>query len=160
MVRALDTAKANVGGSHGCWCQACTSARDSDDYTTNDLFHEEHRQADDRWSHAKVYSLRRGNRRRLLVTSANFSPAAWGREGRNGDITIENFELGVCVEQGCWPFENLEVFDNIESAATVSDLPNRGTALIAWAEAAWDGKRVNVSCRCESSESLRLSLIH
>ena len=73
----------------------------------------------------------------------------------NGDLTIENFELGVCVEQGGWPFENLEVFDNMKNAATVSDLPIRGTALIAWAEAAWDGKNVKVSCRCESSGNLK-----
>jgi hypothetical protein len=123
--------------------------------TANDLFHEEHRLGDDRWSHAKVYSLKRGNSRRLLVTSANFSPAAWGRGGRNGDLTIENFELGVCIEQGSWPFENLGVFDNTKNAATVSDLPIRGTALIAWAEAAWDGKNVRVSCRCEFSGNLR-----
>src|SRR5262249_43623277 len=72
-----------------------------------DCFHEDHRPADDRWSHAKVYSFKRGTSRRLLVTSANFSPAAWGRQKENGDLTIENFELGVCVEQAIWPFSNL-----------------------------------------------------
>lgn len=128
---------------------------DPDQDRANDPFHEEHRPRDDRWSHAKVYSLKRGNSRRLLVTSANFSPAAWGREGREGGLTIENFELGVCAGQGGWPFENLEVFDDMKSAATVSDLPNRGTALIAWAAASWDGKNVNVKCRCESNDSLK-----
>ena len=61
-----------------------------------------------------MYSLKRGNSRRLLVTSANFSPAAWGRESRDGGLTIENFELGVCVGQGAWPFEDLDVFDRYE----------------------------------------------
>jgi Tyrosyl-DNA phosphodiesterase len=128
---------------------------DPDQDRANDPFHEEHRSRDDRWSHAKVYSLKRGNSRRLLVTSANFSPAAWGREGRNGGLTIENFELGVCVEQGSRPFEDLEVFDDMKSAATVSDLPNRATAPIAWAAAAWDGKKVTVKCRCESNDNLK-----
>ena len=118
-------------------------------------FHEEHRPADDRWSHAKVYLLKRGNARRLLVTSANFSPAAWGREGAKGDLTIENFELGVSVEQGMWPFVDLEIFDDVENAATVAALPNRGNAPIAWAQAAWNGKDVNVKCRCASSETLK-----
>jgi hypothetical protein len=30
-----------------------------------------------------------------------------------------------------------------------------GTAPITWAEAAWDGKNVNVKCRCESNDSLK-----
>jgi hypothetical protein len=128
---------------------------DPDQYTANDLFHEEHRMADDRWSHAKVYSLKRGKSQRLLVTSANFSSAAWGREGLDGGLTMENFELGVCAGQGGWPFEDLDVFDNMKSAATVPHPPDRGTALIAWAEAAWDGKNVNVKCRCESSGILK-----
>ena len=46
--------------------------------------------------------------RRLLVTSANFSTAAWGRQNEDGKLTIENFELGVCVEQDAWPFDDLE----------------------------------------------------
>jgi Tyrosyl-DNA phosphodiesterase len=118
------------------------------------LFHEEQRPADDRWSHAKVYSLKRGNSRRLLVTSANFTPSAWGREGRNGELTIENFELGVCVEHGVWPFEALKVFEDGKSAATVSKLPSCGTALIAWAQAVWDGKKVRVDCRCNAGRGL------
>jgi len=128
---------------------------DPDQRKALDPFHEEHRPADDRWSHAKVYSLKRGNAHRLLVTSANFSPAAWGSGGRNGDLTIENFELGVCIERGIWPFENLETFDDVNSAVTVWDLPYRATALIVWAQAAWDGKNVNINCRCESSRELK-----
>jgi hypothetical protein len=119
-----------------------------------DLFHEQHRPADDRWSHAKLYAFRRGKSRRLLVTSANFSPAAWGRQNEDGGLTIENFELGVCVERAEWPFRGLEEFHSQEDAATVPELPGRGSALIMWARAVWDGSKVEVDCRCEASRDL------
>jgi hypothetical protein len=147
--------KTSLGVLTGAGARLLRLRHDPEQYNATDCFHEEHRPADDRWSHAKLYSLRRGNARRLLVTSANFSQAAWGSEGRNGDLTIENFEMGVCVEQGTWPFENVGMFGDVASAATVSDLPTRGTALIAWARAAWDGKNVNVNCRCESSGEIK-----
>lgn len=127
---------------------------ESDDPDGSDRFHDDHRHTDDRWSHAKVYGLRRGNSRRLLVTSANFSTAAWGSEGPNGDLTIENFELGVCLDGYAWPFEDLDAFDNPEDAATVSQQPSRGSAAITWAQADWDGKHVKIDCRCESAASL------
>ena len=128
--------------------------RDPDDKDATDLFHEEHRLPDDRWSHAKVYALQRGNSRRVLVTSANFSPAAWGAENRDGELMITNFELGVCVEQTGWPFADLEEFDNPKDAATVAIVPSRTSARIIWARAAWDGKRVEVECRCEGDRPL------
>jgi hypothetical protein len=126
------------------------------DSEATDLFHEEHRDVRDRWSHAKVYSFRRGNSRRLLVTSANFSPAAWGRQKDNGELTIDNFELGVCIEQAVWPlFDNLEPFERAHDAATVSELSGRGSAVILWARAVWDGKRIDVACRCEAKGDLK-----
>lgn len=120
-----------------------------------DLFHEEHRptHGDERWSHAKVYSFKRGTSRRLLVTSANFSPAAWGRQNDDGQLTIENFELGVCIEQATWPFDALEPLDSAQ-AATVPELPSRGSAFIMWARAVWDGNTVDVDCRCEADRGL------
>ncbi|MHB1422255.1 MAG: tyrosyl-DNA phosphodiesterase 1 [Gemmataceae bacterium] len=124
-----------------------------EDYVKTD-FHPEHRQVDPQWSHAKVYSLRRGASRRLLVTSANFSPAAWGWQNDNGELTIENFELGVCVEQGMWPFGNLKSFDSIQDAA-VSEAAPRGSTLILWARAVWDGKRIDVACRCDAKGDLK-----
>jgi hypothetical protein len=125
------------------------------DAAGTDRFHEGHRPtADDRWSHAKVYAFSRGTSRRLLVTSANFSPAAWGRQNEDGQLTIENFELGVCVEQAAWPFNDLDVFDCEQDAATVPELPSRGSALITWARAAWDGNRVDVECRCDAGRVL------
>lgn len=129
-----------------------------DDPRHTDLFHNKHRAADPRWSHAKLYGLRRGNSRRLLLTSANFSPAAWGREGNNGDLVIENFELGVCIEQAVWPFDDLGPLDATR-AATVTELPSRGSALIVWARAAWDGKTIVVECRCADAAKLKGSVL-
>lgn len=124
------------------------------DAKETDLFHEEHRPSDVRWSHAKLYSFRRGPSRRLLVTSANFSTAAWGVETNDGDLIIENFELGVCVTQGSWPFHDLEPFESNKDVATVSDMSCRGSALISWAQAAWDGKILRVECRCQPNRTL------
>src|SRR5688572_10487566 len=76
---------------------------------------------------------------RLLITSANFSPAAWGKPNREGELVIENFELGVCIEQAAWPLTALEPFADMTGVATISTLPPRGTALITWAQASWDG---------------------
>jgi hypothetical protein len=124
---------------------------ESDDYEGTDIFHEEHRPADDRWCHAKVYSFKRGTSRRLLVTSANFSTSAWGSESRDGELTIANFELGVCVEQAAWQrFEDLELFEDENDAATVSELSSHSEGFIPWAQAVWDGKHVFVDCRCNA----------
>lgn len=119
-----------------------------------DLFHEDHRVADDRWSHAKVYALRRGTSRRVIVTSANFSTAAWGCSTRDGELAIENFELGVCLEKGAWPFENLAAFENTRDVATVAEPPPRGTYNISWAQASWDGTKVTVDCRCKAGRDV------
>jgi hypothetical protein len=127
---------------------------DPGDPDETDLFHEEHRAADNRWSHAKVYYFKRGTSRRLLLTSANFSTAAWGRPNDDA-LTIENFELGVCIEQAVWPFEELTAFDSEEDVATVSKLPVCGSAFITWARASWDGNNVDVNCRCEASRELK-----
>ncbi len=119
-----------------------------------DPFHEEHRPEDDRWGHAKAYLLQRGTSRRVLVTSANFSPAAWGRRNGDGGLTIENFELGVCVEQAAWPFGELMAFDTGQNAATEPAQPTRDAALITWARAVWDGTRVDIDFRCEVGRQL------
>lgn len=135
-----------------CFLEAGVSilrlGRDPADPDRSDAFHVRHRQADDRWSHAKLYYFRRGNSRRLLVTSANFSMAAWGREDGQGALTIENFELGVSVEQADWPFEALEPFDDENSIATVADLGARSSPLISWGRARWNGEVIRIECRC------------
>jgi hypothetical protein len=119
-----------------------------------ELFHEEQRLSDDRWSHAKVYSITRGTSRRLLVTSANFSAAAWGRQSDDGALVMENFELGVCIEGATWPFNELESFVGPHSVATVPKLPIRSSGIITWAQAAWDGKKVRVACRCQPDSEI------
>ncbi len=101
-----------------------------------------------------MYSLQRGNSRRLLVTSANFSMAAWGSANREGELTIENFELGVCIEQATWPFDDLEAFDSDLDVATVPEPTARDSSMIMWAQAMWDGKKVEVDCRCEENGEL------
>jgi len=129
--------------------------REPNDPEESDTFHEDHQQADDRWSHAKVYAFRRGTSRRVLVTSANFSSAAWGSETREGPLRIENFELGVCLDGGAWPlFESLSEFENMKDAATVLETANRAAQAIAWAQAVWNGRSVAIKCRCEADQTL------
>lgn len=122
-------------------------------------FHDEHDlQHDKRWSHAKLYFFTREKSRRMLLTSANFSPAAWGRKNANGDLFIENFELGVCITQPDWPFDELDEFQDWEAVATASESMPRVATLITWAQAAWDGKQVVVECRCDSKEQLKATI--
>lgn len=119
-----------------------------------DYFHAQHHYRDARWSHAKLYYFRRGTSRRLLITSANFSTAAWGVEDAAGKLSIENFELGVCIEQADWPFEQLDEFDSDDEIATIAVSTNRTSPLIAWARAVWDGRSVSIECRCQSLPDL------
>jgi hypothetical protein len=114
-------------------------------------FHSEHHSNDVRWSHAKLYAFQRGNSRRLLLTSANFSQAAWGKRATNGDLTIDNFELGVCIEQAAWPLGQLAPFATHENVATRTEKLMRGRCLIPWAEASWDGKHIRLECKSQSA---------
>lgn len=117
----------------------------------SDHFHSEHHSNDVRWSHAKVYAFQRGNSKRLLLTSANFSQAAWGKRAANGELTIDNFELGVCIERAAWPLGQLAAFSTLENVATRTDKLIRGRCLIPWAEASWDGKYIRLECKCQSA---------
>jgi hypothetical protein len=114
-----------------------------------DHFHDEHRVSDARWSHAKVYAFRRGNSRRLMLTSANFSQAAWGTPAPNGGLDIENFELGVCIAQSDWPFDHLKKFEDHQDVATSPNMLLRSSRLISWAQASWDGASVLLECKCQ-----------
>jgi len=134
---------------------------DSNNEDNADLFHKDHRSADARWSHAKVYALNRGNSQRLIVTSANFSTSAWGNESLDGQLIIENFELGVCIEQTNWRlFDELDEFEELSNAATVAKLPSRSSALIMWAQAVWDGRNVIIECRCNANYKIKGYLDH
>ena len=120
---------------------------DKDPNESDDL-HDNHHHTDQRWSHAKIYALSRGRSRRLLITSANFSTAAWGKENRNGSLAINNFELGVCIDQAEWPLSDLCPFIDLDDAATTSELAEFGESLLTWGQARWDGKAIFIECRC------------
>ena len=112
-------------------------------------FHDDHRAEDQRWSHAKVYRFASGRTLRTLITSANFSTSAWGRYGQDGSLTIKNFELGVCVEGGQWPFDQLGAFPPDAVPAVVDDLFTRSSTVISWVDARWTGTKVLIECRCD-----------
>lgn len=105
---------------------------------------------DPRWSHAKLYLLRSRQKRRLLLTSANWSVSAWGA----GKTAPRNFELGVLFES---EWTQLEDFDEpFRPPATVPFCVERDAdELIAssleWAEASWDGKRISLRVRTTDS---------
>jgi len=112
-------------------------------------FTEQHRAtADERWSHAKLYLLRSRRKRWLLVTSANWSIAAWGAGKK---IRPDNFELGVIFEAEWTDIEALgKPFDPPDTVPFCdrerSDDGSREPAL-AWAQARWDGKRIELCAR-------------
>ncbi|MCY1016080.1 hypothetical protein [Pyxidicoccus sp. MSG2] len=113
-------------------------------------FTEQHRDADARWSHAKLYLLRSRRKRRLLVTSANWSVAAWGA----GRTSPRNFELGVVFESEWTDLEALgEPFDppyTVPFCVDRADEEERDSAL-EWAEASWDGMCILLHARSTDS---------
>jgi len=110
-------------------------------------FTEQHREADPRWSHAKLYLLRSGRRRRLLVTSANWSAAAWGA----GKRAPRNFELGVVFESEWTDLESIgdrfEPPDTVPFYRACAEDEEEPTAKLEWAEASWDGRLVTLRAR-------------
>ncbi|MGD0838847.1 MAG: hypothetical protein ABSB49_19605 [Polyangia bacterium] len=109
-------------------------------------FTEQHREADPRWSHAKLYLLRSGRRRRLLVTSANWSTAAWGA----GKSAPRNFELGVVFESEWTDLESVgEPFDPPETVPfyRVAAEDEEEPKSLEWAEASWDGRLLQLRAR-------------
>ncbi len=120
-----------------------------DEVTTDVRFCDEHATGDERWSHAKFYLLvvPRKKKRRLLVTSANWSMAAWGA-GKN--ISPTNFELGVLFETD-W-----KMLESIKGALSNPWFTERADASDAahlhWAEVTWDGKRIELQARSVDAE--------
>lgn len=109
-------------------------------------FTEQHREADPRWSHAKLYLLRSRRKRWLLVTSANWSVAAWGA----GKDAPRNFELGVLFESKWTEFEALgKAFDPPDTCPFCVDRTDDedNESALEWAEASWDGKRILLRVR-------------
>jgi hypothetical protein len=114
-------------------------------------FTEQHRDGDPRWSHAKLYLLRSRRRRRLLITSANWSAAAWGA----GRTAPRNFELGVVFESKWTDLEALgDPFDPPEIVPFCVDRAEdeERVSALEWAEASWDGSRI--ALRVRSSDSM------
>jgi len=75
-------------------------------------------------------------------------------EDGKGALSIENFELGVCVEQAEWPFEQLDEFQDENDIATVAGLASRSSPQITWARATWDGREIAIECRCQATSEL------
>jgi Tyrosyl-DNA phosphodiesterase len=106
---------------------------------------EEHDAADLRWSHAKLYLLC-GRQNKLLVTSANWSTAAWGAK----EISPRNFELGVIFETEWMELEQLgKPFDPPNSVPFYVDSPanESRTSPLGWAEGCWDGESIVLRAR-------------
>ncbi len=113
-------------------------------------FTEQHRDGDQRWSHAKLYLLRSRQRRRLLITSANWSAAAWGA----GRTAPRNFELGVIFESKWTELESFgQPFDPPETVPFCVDRIEEEERISAleWAEASWDGKHIALRARSTDS---------
>lgn len=113
-------------------------------------FTEQHRDADPRWSHAKLYLLRSRRKRRLLVTSANWSASAWGA----GRTSPRNFELGVVFESKWTDIEDLgEPFDPPNSVPFCVDRAEdeERVSALEWAEASWDGEWIALRARSTDS---------
>ncbi|HWN66956.1 MAG TPA: hypothetical protein VNM90_04910, partial [Haliangium sp.] len=109
-------------------------------------FCDEHQESDTRWSHAKLYELCEGTRRRLLITSANLSLAAWGEPRPGGRLEIDNFELGVVVpiREG---FSNRLGHGPYVPATREPDYKRPRELAIAWLAAEWDGRTLRIECR-------------
>jgi hypothetical protein len=113
---------------------------------TEARFTELHRETDPRWSHAKLYLLRSLRKRRLLVTSANWSVAAWGA----GKTAPRNFELGVVFDSEWTDLESIgDQFDPPDTVPFYVDRADEDerASILEWAEATWDGKLVQLLAR-------------
>lgn len=110
---------------------------------------EQHQDADSRWSHAKLYLLRSRAKRRLLVTSANWSRSAWGA----GKETPRNFELGVIFESAWTDLETIgEPFDPPRTAPFCLNREDETPfSTLQWAQALWNGERIEFHLRSTDS---------
>jgi hypothetical protein len=102
---------------------------------------------DMRWPHAKLYECTQGSQRRLLVTSANFSGAAWGRQ-TDGAVCIRNFELGVAFRVDHGLARHLRLEDFVPWADGEAD-EERIAPDVSWGSAEWNGKRLLIEYRVQ-----------
>lgn len=108
-------------------------------------FHEDWDRTRDRWFHGKLYWIRDAHRHRLLITSANWSQAAWGEPLPGGGLVIENFEFGVAFDCPWSPLEIVELLDgDLEAQPPPPRVP---ASTIPWSEGSWDGKLIRIAAR-------------
>ncbi|CAB3800656.1 hypothetical protein [Pararobbsia alpina] len=118
----------------------------TDDEEWQSPFCAEHPKRDLRWSHAKLYLLRAGQSRKMLVTSANLSQAAWGKPSGDHGLKIRNFELGVAFSTADSFSDRLH--DNAYTRHTCEVPYEQDEELpIAWLGAEWDGNVLRIVCR-------------
>jgi hypothetical protein len=107
----------------------------------------QHRDGDNRWSHAKLYLIRSANKnkRRLLVTSANWSSSAWG----TGKKAPRNFELGVVFETDWTDLETMgQPFGKVtEPFCCVPVCCTPDEPKLQWAQASWNGVHIRLLAR-------------
>lgn len=96
---------------------------------------------DERWPHAKVYWFERGKVPRVLVTSANWSPSAWGIPAGRSRLYIKNFELGVLMPARKRPLRTLK---EMTAKPAVVDATRDIDGTVPWAHAMFDGQRLTV----------------
>jgi hypothetical protein len=119
--------------------------------TGGEPFHQQKDVNDKRWIHGKRYWIRDGRRSQLLVTSANWSTAAWGMSWRKGGLFIENFELGVAFPSNRRCIDTLHTLtEDLHTAGTGDREPE---PVLAWAEATWDGFTLRVAARVGGKEA-------
>jgi Tyrosyl-DNA phosphodiesterase len=111
---------------------------------------DEHLKEDPRWSHAKLYLLRKGKKSKLLVTSANWSASAWGAGSRKP----RDFELGVIFESEWLALKDIgETFTSTEKPYCVDRKDKKKeSTLLEWAQATWDGTSIELRARSSSKE--------
>jgi len=114
----------------------------------NATLHTEHRGDDGRWSHIKAYRFQRRRGCTMLLTSANFSPSAWGYRTHSAALHIKNFELGVAIRSSSWPLADLPTFIEKDGVHTTEATSALTESLISWGQATWNGAHIAIECRC------------
>jgi hypothetical protein len=122
-----------------------------------EAFHDDWDRTGDRWVHGKLYWIQDAHRHRLLVTSANWSQAAWGKPLPNSGLLIENFELGVAFDSGWSPLGSAALLDDDLEAG--QPVPRDPEATISWSEGMWNGKAIRLAARLSSPKARLLSAV-
>ncbi len=124
---------------------------------SNVAMHEQHQKNDERWSHAKIYLFRRGNSKRLFITSANFSPSAWGTRLADNSLMIKNFEIGIAIDQATDGFsDHLQAFEPSQTPYVNDEgYQIESPSDFLWARAHWDGKTIQIEARGSAMHDLQ-----